>query len=113
MANPSINQNGTATILPGQNCTITTSTGVASTINTVNTSSSNILMLVISGVPSGASVFVNGQPSTYLNGLFTVPANSPSFAIVVYGTLNGAIITIQNNTSSSVPASGLITAVTA
>ncbi|MFD2287272.1 hypothetical protein GJU39_13715 [Pedobacter petrophilus] len=113
MANPTINQNGTATITPSQNCTITTSSGVASTINTVNTSTSNNLMVVISGVPTGASVFVNGQPSTYLNGLFTVPANSPSFAIVVYGTLMGAVITIQNNTSSAVPASALITCVTA
>lgn len=113
MANPTINQNGTATIAPSQNCTITTSSGVSSTINIVNTSNSNSLMVVISGVPAGASVFVNGQPSSYLNGLFTLPANSPTFAIVIYGNLGGAVITIQNNTNPSIPASALITAVTA
>ncbi|WP_342332892.1 hypothetical protein [Pedobacter sp. FW305-3-2-15-E-R2A2] len=113
MANPTINQNGTATITPSQNCTITTSNGASTTINTVNTSTSNNLMVVISGIPTGASVFVNGQPSPYLNGLFTVPANSPGFAIVAFGNMGGAVITIQNNTSSAVPASALITCVTA
>lgn len=114
MPNPTINQNGTATITASQNCTITTSNGVSSTINVVNTSNSNNLMVVISGVPSapGVSVFVNNQPSPYLNGLFTVPANSPSFAIVIFGNLMGAVITIQNNTSSAVPASALINCVT-
>lgn len=115
MANPTINQNGTATITPSQNCTITTSNGASSTINTVNTSNSNNLMVVISGVPAatGVAVFVNGQPSPYLNGLFTIPANSPGFAVVIFGNLLGAVITIQNNTSTAVPASASITCVTA
>ncbi len=115
MANPTINQSGSATVTPGQNCTITTSNGATSTITISNPSNSNNVMLAISGIPAGPgiSTFVNNVQSATSNGIFTIPANSPSFTVIEFGNMLGSVITIQNLTSSAVPANLFLTVVTA
>ena len=98
--NPTINVSGTAEIAAGQNCAWTTNSDGNATMSITNTSRSNQCKLSISGAPSDATVTVNGGSSEAMNGIFTIPSNSPNYSIDCFGDYGGSIITITNITNS-------------
>ena len=106
---PVINQNGSASITSGLNCTWLTANGKSSTITIVNTSKTNNLVVAVSGAPdTGLSVQVNGQVQPTLNGIFTLPPNLPAYAIVAMGNFGGKTVTITNITNSRADAAASI-----
>ena len=97
--NPTINISGTAEIAAGQNCAWTTNSDGNATMSVTNISRENQCKLSISGAPSDATVTVSGS-SEAMNGIFTIPSNSPNYSIDCFGDYGGSIITITNITNS-------------
>jgi hypothetical protein len=111
--NPVVKQNGIASIRSGQNCTWNTANGQISTISIVNSSKANVLSIVVAGAPiSGITVQVNGKVQQTLNGIFTLPPNSPSYTVVATGNFGGAALMISNITNPQNDASAYIECVT-
>lgn len=110
---PVINQNGSASISSGLYCTCITANGRTSTLTIANSSKTNNLTVAIAGAPiSGIVVKVNGQAQPTLSNIFTLPPNSPSYAISATGNFGGATLTISNVTSKLNDASASIQCVT-
>jgi hypothetical protein len=113
MANPVINQNGSAAIVSGQYCTWNTANGSMSTISISNSSRANNLVIVIQGAPgSGIIVQVNGALQPTLDNIFTLPPNSPAFTVIGTGDFRGSQVTITNITNAQNDASAAIQCVT-
>ena len=111
--NPTINQNGTASISSGQYCTWNTANGSSSTITIANSSRANNLIIAITGAPgSGLIVQVNGQLVPTLDNIFTLPPNTPSFTVIGTGNFGGSTVTITNITNAQNDAQAAIQCVT-
>jgi len=111
--NPTINQNGAASITSGQNCLWNTANGSGSTITITNSSRANNLVVVVQGAPgSGIIVQVNGTLQPSLDNIFTLPPNSPSFAVIGTGDFRGSQVTITNITNIQNDAAAAIQCVT-
>jgi hypothetical protein len=111
--NPVINQDGTASVSPGSHATWETANGSNSTLNITNASGANTMTLAISGAPgSGLIVTLNGESQSSLDNIFTLPPNSPAYALVAFGNFNGSTVTINNITNAGKPADATVTAQT-
>lgn len=98
--NPEINQSGSASINSGQYCTWKTANGTSSTLNITNASLANNLTVAITGAPaSGLTVQVNGAMVSSVDGIWTLPPNNPSMAIIATGNFLGTTVTITNITN--------------
>lgn len=110
---PVINQTGSATINSGLYCIWTAANGRNSTISIVNLSRTNNLSIAITGAPSsGITLQVNGQVQQTLNNIFTLPPNSPNYAVVATGSFGSSTITIANITNKLADATASIQVVT-
>ncbi len=107
--NPVINETGNANVPPTGTATWNTVSGSVSNMTITNVSRENTLNIIISGIPDGVSGFINNQPGT-LNGLHSIPPNTPTYSIVGNGDYKGAKVTVQNNTNEQNPATGNIVA---
>ena len=96
--NPVINKTGSADILPTYTATWNTANGSNSNMTITNKSRQNTLSIIISGVPAGVNGFINGKEAE-LNGLHTIPPNTPTYTIVGNGDFLGVKVTVQNNTN--------------
>lgn len=110
--NPTIDEQGSASILSGQFCTWNTASGSTSTLTISNASRANTLTFTIAGAPSSVQCYLNNQVQTSANGLFNIPPNSPSFNLVVTGDFLGAQVTISNITNAQNDAEAAIQAQT-
>ncbi len=98
--NPVINQNGSATIETGENCTWNTPIGSNGNLSISNSSRANELNISISGAPTtNITVTVNGASQTNLNGMWTLPPNAPTMEVNAYGDFHGQTVTITNLTN--------------
>lgn len=113
--NPVITGAGSVTLTPGNYCTWLTAggTGVNSTVNITNQSLANNCVLAITGAPStGIFATLNGVMQTSLDGIFTLPPNSPNFQLSGFGPFGGSQVTITNITNPTIPATAFIVAQT-
>jgi len=107
--NPVINQSGSASITSGQYCTWNTANGSASTLNIANSSRANNLIVAVQGAPaSGLIVQVNGAMQPTVDGIWTLPPNSPSMVIIATGNYGGSTVTITNITNAQNDAAAAI-----
>jgi len=109
--NPVINQQGSASITSGQFATWNTANGSASTLTITNSSRANTLTFTIAGAPAGVNCYDNGATKP-MNGLFTIPPNSPSYQVIGVGDFSGVQVTISNVTNAQNDASAEIQAQT-
>lgn len=98
--NPLIDVSGATQVSAGQNCRWTTKSDGNATMTIINISKINQCRLSISGAPSSATVILNGGALVPMNGIFSIPSNTPNYSIVCFGDFGGAIITITNITNS-------------
>jgi hypothetical protein len=107
--NPTINQSGSASIQSGQFCTWTTANGSNSTLSIANSSRANNLIVAIQGAPAtGLIVQVNGVAQSTVDGIWTLPPNSPAMVIMATGNFTGSTVTITNITNAQNDAAAAI-----
>ena len=97
--NSTIECSGMATFGPNQFCTWKTPEGLTSICKVTNPSS-NTLYFVITGAPDTARN-TDGGP---LNGLYSIPPNSPTTCVQAIGDFLNHQILIANTTNTVIPA---------